>query len=111
MKNWTFLMGPGVMPAINALCFATIVYRYRLVPRWIPTLGIIGAPLLLVSSTATLFGAWDQVSAMGTLMALPIAVWEFSVGVYMTVKGFRTPPAVETAAAVEPTRPAVLVPA
>ena len=24
-------------------------------------------------------------------MALPIATWEFSVGVYMTVKGFRTP--------------------
>jgi hypothetical protein len=24
------------------------------------------------------------------LMALPIATWEFSLGVYMTVKGFRT---------------------
>jgi Domain of unknown function (DUF4386) len=110
MKNWTFLMGPGVMPAINALCFATVVYRYRLVPRWIPTLGLIGAPLLLVSSTATLFGAWDQVSSMGTLLALPIAVWEFSVGVYMTVKGFRTPPAAEIVAD-ESARPAVLVPA
>jgi hypothetical protein len=64
-------MGPGVIPAINALCFATIAYQHRLVPRWIPTLGLIGAPLLLVSSTASLFGAWDQVSAVGTLMALP----------------------------------------
>jgi hypothetical protein len=27
------------------------------------------------------------------LLALPIAAWELSVGVYMTVKGFRTPPA------------------
>ncbi|MGH9277357.1 MAG: DUF4386 domain-containing protein [Acidimicrobiales bacterium] len=58
VKDWTFLLGPGVMPAINALCFATIMYRSRLVPRWIPTLGLIGAPLLLVSSTASLFGAW-----------------------------------------------------
>jgi len=28
-------------------------------------------------------------------MALPIATWEFSVGVCMTVKGFRTPPATD----------------
>jgi hypothetical protein len=89
IKNWSFLLGPGVMPAINALCFATIMYRSRLVPRWIPAVGLIGAPLLLVSSTATLFGAWDQVSSIATLMAVPIATWELSVGIYMTVKGFR----------------------
>jgi len=91
VKNWSFLLGPGVMPAINALCFATIMYRSRLVPRWIPTVGLVGAPLLLISSTATLFGGWAQVSSMSMLLALPIATWEFSVGVYMTVKGFRRP--------------------
>ena len=92
VKDWSFLLGPGIMPAVNALCFATIMYQTRLVPRWIPTLGLIGAPLLVASSVASLFGAWEQVSSAGMLMALPIAVWEFSVGVYMTVKGFRTPP-------------------
>jgi len=53
VKDWTFLLGPGVMPAISALLFATIVYRSRLAPQWIPTLGLIGAPLLLASSTAS----------------------------------------------------------
>ena len=52
-----FLLGPGVMPAINALCLATVLYRSRLVPRIIPTIGLIGAPLLLASTVATLFGA------------------------------------------------------
>ena len=70
------------------------MYRSRLLPRWIPTLGLIGAPLLLISSTATLFGVWDQISGPAALLALPIAVWEFSFGVYMTVKGFK--PAVAT---------------
>jgi hypothetical protein len=102
VKEWSFLLGPGVMPAINALCFATIMYRTRLVPRWIPTVGLIGAPLLLASSTASLFGAWEQVSSVSLLMALPIATWEFSVGVYMTVKGFRTPPATDADAEVVP---------
>jgi hypothetical protein len=95
VKDWSFLVGPGIMPAVNALCFATIMYQSRLVPRWIPTLGVIGAPLLAASSIATLFGGWDQVSAIAFFMALPIATWEFSVGVYMTAKGFRDRPATE----------------
>ena len=90
IKNWTFLLGPGLMPVVNALCLATILYRSRLVPRIIPTIGLIGAPLLLISSVATLFGGWDQVSSTAFFFALPIAVWEFSVGVYMVTKGFRT---------------------
>ena len=102
MKDWSFLLGPGVMPAVNALCFATIMYQSRLVPRWIPTVGLIGVPLLLASSTASLFGAWEQVSSAALLMALPIATWELSVGVYMTVKGFRTPPATDADASVGP---------
>jgi hypothetical protein len=102
VKDWSFLLGPGIMPAINALCFATIMYQSRLVPRWIPTLGLIGAPLLLASSTATLFGAFEQVTAPSLLLALPIATWELSVGVYMAVKGFRTPPATLADAEVAP---------
>ena len=106
VKDWTFLLGPGVMPAISALCFATIVYQSRLVPRWIPTLGLVGAPLLLASSTGSLFGAWDQVSSAGLAMVVPIAVWEFSVGVYMIVKGFRSTSAAETDVPVVPAAPA-----
>lgn len=90
-KDWTFLLGPGVMPAINALCFATIMRRSGLVPRVIPTIGLIGVPLLLGSAVVTLFGGFEQVSTPAMLLALPIAAWEFSVGVYMTIKGFRTP--------------------
>lgn len=92
IRQWTFLLGPGLIPAFNALFLATAVYRGRLVPRAIPVVGLIGAPLILVSATGTMFGAWDQVSAAGALGALPIALWEFSLGVWLTVKGFRTAP-------------------
>ena len=57
----------------------------------IPTPGLIGAPLLVISSVATLVGGWEQVSSTGMLFALPIAAWGFSVGVYKVVKGFRGP--------------------
>jgi hypothetical protein len=102
VKDWTFLLGPGVMPAINALCFATILYQTRLVPRWIPTLGLIGAPLLLLATTGTLFGAWEQVSTPSLIAVVPIATWELSVGVYMIIKGFEQPAVAHGEVTVEP---------
>jgi hypothetical protein len=89
MHDWSFLFGPGFMPAFNALFLATVMYRFRLVPRFIPVMGFIGAPLLFASSLATLLGGHAQVSDTATLFALPIAAWEFSLGVYLTVKGIK----------------------
>ena len=79
----------------------------RLLPRWIPTLGLVGAPLLLASCTATLFGAWEQTSGPGLVLVLPIAIWEISFGIYMTVKGFRTPVSDPAAPRFESPEPAV----
>ena len=89
IHDWTFLLGPRLMASLNALLIGSVMYRSHLVPRWIPTLGLIGAPLLLLSAAATLFGAWEQTSGPALLLVLPIAIWEFSFGVYMTVKGFK----------------------
>ena len=108
VRDWSFLFGPGVMATINALCFATILRQTGLVPRWIPTIGLIGAPVLLTSTMVTYFGGWEQVSAPAMLMVLPIATWELSVGIYMTVKGFRTPEPGSHDAGVEPVAPTAL---
>ena len=58
LRQWTFLVGPGIMAGINGLFLAYVMYRSRLVPRIIPTIGLIGAPLILISSSGTLFGLW-----------------------------------------------------
>lgn len=92
IKDWTFLLGPGIAAVVNAGCFATVLYQSRLVPRWIPTLGLIGGPLLTVSLGATLFGGWEQTSPAAFVLVVPIAVWELSVGAYMTFRGFRSRP-------------------
>ena len=94
MRQWTFLLGPGLIAGINALFLGTALYRGRLVPRIIPTIGLVGAPIILLSATATIFGGWAQTSSVGALCALPIAVWEFSLGVWLVVKGFTSTPAV-----------------
>ncbi|MGH3498414.1 MAG: DUF4386 domain-containing protein [Nocardioidaceae bacterium] len=92
VRNWTFLLGPGLMPAFNAILLGTLLYRSRLVPRIIPTVGLIGAPLLVAAFLATFLGAIDQVSAISGVLTVPVAAWEFSVGVWMTVKGFTPSP-------------------
>jgi hypothetical protein len=87
--NWTFLLGQSTMPAINAVLLGTLLYRSRLVPRFLPVLGLIGAPLLLTADIATLFGAIGQHSSWALLGALPVAAWEFSLGVWLVTIGFR----------------------
>jgi len=85
-----FLVSQSLMPAFNALLLGTLMYRSRLVPRVLPVLGLIGAPLLLAGVIATLFGLIGRVSPLAGISALPIALWEFSLGVWLTVKGFNT---------------------
>jgi hypothetical protein len=90
LRQWTFLLGPGVMAGVNDLLLGYILYRSGLVGRVIPIIGLVGGPLILISDLATILGAWAQVSAPGLLFGLPVAVFEFSVGVHLTVKGFRS---------------------
>lgn len=90
LHDWAFLIGPGLIPAVNALLLAPPLYRSRLVPRVLPMLGLVGAPLLIGSVIATLLGLVDQVSPLAGLAALPIAAWEIGLGLWLVAKGFRS---------------------
>lgn len=89
IRDWTFLFGPGLMPAFNAVLLGTLMYRSRLVPRVIPMMGLIGAPLLISSTIGTMFGVNEPMTAWSGIATAPIFLWELSVGLYMTFKGFR----------------------
>ncbi len=105
--EWTFLFGPNVMAAVNALLLGSLMYRSGLVPRAIPLMGLIGGPLLLASVTGTVFGTHGLDSGVHVIAAAPIFVWELSLGVWLVVKGFRPSP-VTTGAVPSGERPADL---
>lgn len=86
--NWTFVLGQSLMPGVNAVLLGSLLYRSCLVPRIIPVVGLIGAPLLLGSVAATVFGLWGQTSPVGVVAAFLVALWEFSLGLWLVVKGF-----------------------
>ena len=88
-RDWTFLLGPGFMACLNALLFGTLLYRSRLVPRIVPTIGLVGAPVLLLANMLTFFGQTTQTGTLTMIATLPIATWELSVGFYLTISGFR----------------------
>jgi hypothetical protein len=92
VRDWTFLLGPNLMAALNALLLGTLMYRSRLVPRLIPTIGLIGGVLLLADVTVIFFGGYDLGSPWHGIAAAPIFVWELSLGVWLVVKGFTASP-------------------
>ena len=90
--NWTFLLSQSLMPVFCDLFLGYLLYRSGLVPRILPIIALVGAPLLLASDVAVFFGAYDQVGPVALVAAIPVAVFEFSLGVYLIVKGFKPSP-------------------
>ena len=84
-----FLLSGSTMPAFNALLLGPLLYWSRLVPRVLPIVGMIGAPLLLAGTAAVLFGVVERTALLPLVLGIPIALWEFSLWVYLTVRGFR----------------------
>lgn len=83
-----FLLGQSFMPAICDLLLGYMLYKSRLVPRGLSIIGIIGGPLLLLGYFAVIFGLLGQHDALAGLSAIGVAVFEFSLGMWLIVKGF-----------------------
>jgi uncharacterized protein DUF4386 len=83
-----FLLGQSFMPAICDLLLGVMLYKSRLVPRPLSVIGIVGAPLLVVGYLAILFGFIGRLAPLAGLSALPVALFEFLLGVWLVVKGF-----------------------
>jgi hypothetical protein len=84
-----FRLGQNFLPAVNDLLLGSLFYPSRLVPRVLPLLGFIGAPLLIANTIVFMFGITSgPIFVLLGIGVLPIALFEFSLGVWLTVKGF-----------------------
>ncbi|MGO4689243.1 DUF4386 domain-containing protein [Glaciibacter sp. 2TAF33] len=90
--NWTFLVSGSLMPVACDLLLGYMLYRSAIVPRIWPIVAFIGAPLLLASDIAVFFGAYSNVSPIAVLAALPVALFELSLGIWLIIKGFKLTP-------------------
>ena len=102
-----FLLGPSFMPAVDDLLLGFLLYQSRLVPRGLSLIGIVGGPILLAGYLAVMFGLLGQHAPLAGLSAIPVALFEFSLGVWLVFKGFQPSPITAGMAAtsdVTPTR-------
>jgi len=83
-----FLLSQSFLPAVNDLLLGFLLYKSRLVPRALSLIGIVGAPILVVSFLAVMFGLIGRDAPLVALSALPVFLFELSLGIWLIVKGF-----------------------
>jgi hypothetical protein len=75
--------------------FYVLLYRSRIVPRWIAVWGLVAIPVYVVADLLAMYSVIGANSSQQVLMFMPLAVQEMVLAVWMIARGFR-PPAVPT---------------
>lgn len=89
LYQWTVLLGPGLVCGTNTVLMAYLMYRSRLVPRFIPMLGLVGGPLIFIVNAAKMFGFVEQNASLLLIAVVPIFAWEVSLALWLILKGFK----------------------
>lgn len=72
---------------IGVMIFSYLLYRTKLVPRWIAIWGFIGGALLIIRVPLSMF-FYDPIST--TVLAIPVVLSEMVLVIWLLTKGFNT---------------------
>jgi hypothetical protein len=61
-------------------------------PRGLAILGLVGGPLVCISGIAVIFDVIGRQSTAQFIMTIPEILWELSLCIYPTVRGFKPSP-------------------
>jgi hypothetical protein len=86
--DWAYLASGAFVFSISALILNYVLYRSRLVPRFISVWGLIGAALFLAGGVLLMFGVAEEDSLIGNAAFIPIAVNEMVLAVWLIARGF-----------------------
>ena len=87
-RDWLGPVGAVLTFGLGALMYYWVFYRSRLVPRWLSGWGLVGATLVTVSGLLVMFGLAVPLGTTQVVLALPIAVQEMVLAVWLIAKGF-----------------------
>lgn len=73
---------------LGALMYYVILYRSRLLPRWLPAWGIVAEVPMLIACLSAAFSHTPVTSY--TLLILPIAVQEIAMAAWLILRGFNS---------------------
>ncbi len=70
--------------AVGCVFLCMLLFRTRLIPRWLAVSGLIGYPILMVGCIAEIFGVH-----IGTQLTIPGMFFELVLPVWLIIKGFQ----------------------
>ena len=85
---------------LGALMYYSVLYRSRLVPRWLSAWGIAAEVPMLIACLEAAFSHTPVTSY--TTLVLPIAVQEIALAAWLVLRGFSAPATQATAAGPQP---------
>jgi len=74
---------------LGGVLFYVLLYRSRIVPRWITVWGFLAIPLYAAAYVLAMYGAIGINSSEVNLLCLPLAVQEMVLAIWMIARGFR----------------------
>ena len=87
-RDWAVnAITPTFAFGLSMVIFYYILYRSKLVPRWLSVWGLIGMPLYITAGLSVMFGG-GSLSTTWNFFMYPIAVNEMVLAVWLIVKGF-----------------------
>lgn len=84
-----FLVGQGLVIAVNTLVLAWLLWDSGRVPRALAVLGLVGGTLVLISNTAQLWGVIAFSGTVAGAAAVPIFAFELWLAIHLIVTGAR----------------------
>jgi hypothetical protein len=84
-------IGPigSIVFCIGTMMFNFLLFRSRLIPRWISAWGFLGALPYLAAAALSLAGLLDQSSTVSIVLDVPLALQEMLLAVWFIAKGFQ----------------------
>ena len=100
-REWTIEFVAGLAFFVGTFMYNYVMYRSRLVPRWLSGLGLVGAVLALVATFYIGFTQDFGFSTVNNVFHLPIGLQEMILAVWLIAKGFSAPALASVAATEE----------
>lgn len=100
VRNWTFVLGPGFWAGLgNGLILGYLMYRSGLMPRGLAIVGMVGGTLICITGLLVVLDVSNRGGTAQVIATVPEFIWELSLGIYPTVKGFKASPILEAPSA------------
>ena len=99
VRVWAGFVLGVIAFCLGAAMYYYVMYQSRLIPRWLSAWGLVRLALLFSMTLLIAFGERTLgPSGMQVLLAIPLALQEMVLGVWLIVKGFNTPVIASTSA-------------